>query len=61
MVDYLLALKEAAREVNPNVVFFEETWNVDPSGATGYAGDPAAYLPTRTCLPAMRSAPSATG
>lgn len=44
MVDYLQALKVAAREVNPNIVFFEENWNVDSSGATQYANDPAAYL-----------------
>ena len=45
MVDYLLALKHAAREVNPSIVFFEENWNSDSSGATEYANDPAAYLP----------------
>ena len=45
MVDYLLALKDAGREVNPGLVFFEENWNSDSSGATQYANDPAAYLP----------------
>ena len=45
MVDFLVALKEAAREVNPDLVFFEENWNTDSSGATQYANDPAAYLP----------------
>ena len=45
MVDYLLALKDAAHEVNPGLVFFEENWNSDSSGATQYANDPAAYLP----------------
>ena len=44
MVDFLLALKEAGREVNPDLVFFEENWNADSSGATEYANDPAAYL-----------------
>ena len=45
LADYLLALKESGREVNPDLVFFEENWNVDTSGATEYANDPAAYLP----------------
>ena len=44
MVDYLLALKDAAREVNPGLVFFEENWSSDSSGATQYANDPASYL-----------------
>jgi hypothetical protein len=44
MTDYLLAVKQAAREVNPGLVFFEENWNVDGTGATQYANDPAAYL-----------------
>jgi hypothetical protein len=44
MTDYLLAVKQAARDVNPNLVFFEENWNVDGTGATQYANDPAAYL-----------------
>jgi hypothetical protein len=44
MTDYLLAVKQAAREANPDLVFFEENWNVDGSGATQYANDPAAYL-----------------
>jgi hypothetical protein len=44
MTDYLLAVKQAAREVNPNLVFFEENWSTDGSGATQYANDPAAYL-----------------
>jgi len=44
MVDYLLALKEAARQVNPALVFFEENWSADTSGATYYANDPAEYL-----------------
>jgi len=44
MADYLLALKEAARQVNPDLVFFEENWNADTSGATYYANDPAEYL-----------------
>jgi hypothetical protein len=44
MTDYLLAVKQAAREVNPDLVVFEENWSVDGSGATQYANDPAAYL-----------------
>ena len=44
MADYLLALKEAARQVNPDLVFFEENWAADTSGATCYANDPAEYL-----------------
>jgi len=44
MTDYLLAVKQAAREVNPGLVFFEENWDIDGSGATQYANDPAAYL-----------------
>jgi hypothetical protein len=44
MTDYLLAVKQAAREANPSLVFFEENWNVDGSGTTQYANDPAAYL-----------------
>jgi hypothetical protein len=44
MTDYLLAVKQAAREVNPDLVFFEENWNVDGTGATQYANDPTAYL-----------------
>jgi hypothetical protein len=44
MADYLLAVKQVAREVNPDLVFFEENWNVDGGGSTQYANDPAAYL-----------------
>ena len=44
MADFLLALKQAAREVNPEIVFFEENWNADTSGATYYANDPSEYL-----------------
>jgi hypothetical protein len=44
-VEYLTAYKDAARQVNPNLVFFEENWNVDTSGATQYANDPANFLP----------------
>jgi hypothetical protein len=44
MADYLLAVKQAARDVNPDLVLFEENWNTDGSGATQYANDPAAYL-----------------
>ncbi|MBI3963132.1 MAG: hypothetical protein HY335_10280 [Deinococcus sp.] len=45
VIDYLVAFKDAARAVNPSLVFFEENWNVDSSGATQYANDPASYLP----------------
>jgi hypothetical protein len=44
MVEYLLTVKQAAREANPGLVFFEENWNADGSGTTQYANDPAAYL-----------------
>jgi len=44
MVDYLLALKQAAREINPSLVCFEENWNCDTAGATYYANDPADYV-----------------
>lgn len=44
MTDYLFAVKQAARDVNPGLLFFEENWNVDGTGATLYANDPAAYL-----------------
>ncbi|MDE3088845.1 MAG: hypothetical protein KGJ80_05630 [Chloroflexota bacterium] len=40
-MDYLQALKQSARQVNPNLVFFEENWNADTSAATLYANDPA--------------------
>jgi len=44
MTDYLQALKSAARTENPNLVFFEENWNADASGATQYGNDPADYI-----------------
>jgi len=44
MTGFLLALKEAAREVNPEIVFYEENWNADTSGGMYYANDPAEYL-----------------
>ena len=44
MTDDPLAVKQATREVSPDLVFFEENWNVDGTGATLYANDPAAYL-----------------
>ncbi len=43
-VDFLLALKAAARAVNPDIVFLEENWNADTAGAMFYANDPADYL-----------------
>ena len=36
VADFLLSLKAAAREINPDLVFFEENWNIDSSGATLY-------------------------
>jgi hypothetical protein len=44
MSDFLLAVKQAAREVSPDLVFFEENWNADGTGATLNANDPAGYL-----------------
>jgi len=42
--DFLVAVKDAAKSVNPNVVFFKENWSVDTGGATQYANDPISYF-----------------
>lgn len=43
MTEFMTAIRDAARAVNPEVVVFEENWNLDTAGATYYANDPAAY------------------
>ncbi|MFQ6013932.1 MAG: hypothetical protein ACE5NP_00635 [Anaerolineae bacterium] len=43
ILNFLVAVKEAAQAVNPDILFFEENWNVDSSGATHYANDPTLY------------------
>lgn len=42
--DFLIALKDAARSVNPAMVFFEENANADATGATSSGNDPTEYL-----------------
>lgn len=44
IVDFLLAEKAAAREVNPSLVFLNENSSVDAGRATYVANDPAGYL-----------------
>jgi hypothetical protein len=44
MTDWLVALKEATRAINPQLVFLEENASADTSRATQNANDPAEYL-----------------
>jgi len=44
MADWLVALKEATRTINPQLVFLEENASADTSRATQNANDPAEYL-----------------
>ncbi len=43
MADFLLALKDAARTVNPDLVFIEENASADTSWSTQNANDPSIY------------------
>ncbi|MEZ4869980.1 MAG: hypothetical protein R3C14_52115 [Caldilineaceae bacterium] len=44
LADFLLAIKAAARAVNPNLVFFNENSSVDTGRATYVGNDPTRYL-----------------
>ncbi len=41
--DFLISVKEAAKQVDPDIVFFGENWNIDHNGSTRYANDPTYY------------------